>query len=787
MNGIDKDKNVKNFFDKIGEQLNSILEKIFKDDSIKNNQKISKIKEIFARKIKEIVIGYEINNKERYLVNTINVIIIILILLYKQNYIKREDFVPPESFILRFFESISSILNVEVLKKFIDIETGGIKDFDLFELFKSQIQDVSDDIWKKVSETSTQELVLLYWSNLDKLEKSDVKDHNEESEINIESVIKKCPETVKEIKPIPVTGNYESYINYLNKELQFHMHIPDLILIDTILLAEYKEKGVFDSIQNYLKQELKDELKNMNESQSEIGKTLNGSLDTIPLTRNFHLPACGKEFKFNYLDKYIRFDRDNFEIKDTFPLKEIVVRKNKNHFVQKDVRNKWECNLMFSADGNKNRFFSIDKIEITDWVPFITYMGNAGPFIPMQGAKSAHMAYTIFAYFAGGGDDHSDCSFLKIEQHKNDVYEIIIWPQSKFKKPVSEFFRCIYNYVPFISLCCEHNTSAILRYFKNKLWFDPCLPIEAERFEIEADKIIFGSKPANGVDNYLSCLGGYCLALVNNSKDKYKATEAAIKISKNYFLEAVKKKASRRELNNRIKFNDANILDNDFFKKSYIDFEDLDRIAKRPSFHGWKILEEIISNIVRLYLSTILIYRSIVAEMYYVQKVVMKNSNDSTNIRKIYANISKKEIKEIEKGINNEQHVSSLEHFFIENILNDTNIGNYLNRIKNYLKNWFINIKSKPKVYLTFLEDEQKIENWINANFDCIIADSIYINSLLKGAVNHIKYIGENKTDNRHESIFDFLSEQMIKSFIGKLKGTCLSHGWDFREGMKND
>ena len=82
-----------------------------------------------------------------------------------------------------------------------------------------------------------------------------------------------------------------------------------------------------------------------------------------------------------------------------------------------------------------------------------------------------------------------------------------IFSQNILQKRIGYFFRLLYLYVPLASLCLDHVRAGAIRS-RNfaDFWFDPCLPIEAQKFQ--KLKIVPGKNPIRLDSASLSCLGG---------------------------------------------------------------------------------------------------------------------------------------------------------------------------------------------------------------------------------------------------------------------------------------
>jgi hypothetical protein len=742
--------------------VNSIFEKFSKYleeelGYLTKTNRLSEIKQIIKDRFKS---NFKVNENEVKKILTL--IIFSLILLCKENYIKKDDFKDMRSFISDFFYSYFPILNKDTLEDTFNID---IKyDNRLFEIFKESLGILDQDIWKKILIDSVPEIKIFFWDSLD----------NEKDRFKALDVIGEMSGN-KNAKLIPKKKNYDLYLNELNADLQRQEHKFDLVLIDAIHFSDYKEKGVFESINSYFNEDSESRLKEIKDIYKEmIGFAYNGNFEAVPLTRNFHLPACSELYSATRGLKDFKSNLNEIILQDLFEKDDI-----------KKMRESWE-NLNQLETTELIDYFTDPASSETQTLcyTFINFMGENTSFLPMQAAKSAHVVYTAFAYFAGGAPG-PNTSFINIEKDINNTFHITLWDEKDLTLPVLNFFKCIYSFVPIISLCTDHRIAAQLRKWKDTLWFDPCLPIEAEKFDPPNQKISFGEIPSKGCRNYfLSCIGGYCLALLSRSKFKGEAAQIAVRFSEQYFSSAESGDATRREINNRIRFNKSQITD-DNFKRKYLEFNSFENIARRPSFPGWRIIEEIISNELRLFIATILIYRSIVGEFSAI-KVLVDNKNDM-NVEKINSFLKKCScFIDIDNESEKDAFINDVnpERYFIQEQLKEKHIIDYIEKITKIIKDWSKGQHENPQTVKTeskrkeIIEEIKEDEELIQANFDCILTDSLYILSLLRFSIS--SYEKNNHRNKKHDLVLDVLTKRFIKNLKGKLKGACLAFGWKF-------
>ena len=223
--------------------------------------------------------------------------------------------------------------------------------------------------------------------------------------------------------------------------------------------------------------------------------------------------------------------------------------------------------------------------------------------IPMQLARGPHSVYTLFAYMA-------NCS-----TNQNSLFELkgkntIAIEQMEHLIPRFEFFyRVVLTYVPVFSLILDHTFSGFVRDHNEK-WIDYCLPIEASIFQ--ESKVVFAKHPIlTKANKPLSCLGGYVFAIDKDCMNPYKAVEIIKEISKN---RTVRVDTEFQE------FENSSVFQSTILSKSKINERILERgnyietpksLAKRPNFKGWKELENIISEIIRVNAFVLLFFRNV--------------------------------------------------------------------------------------------------------------------------------------------------------------------------------
>jgi hypothetical protein len=725
------------YLNKVGNELKKYLE------AIEDKKTISEISIVLRKSFDEI--GDIDSKKEAYSRMAIT-IILSLSVLSKLGYLK-EFHKNAKEFIERFLCDFFPLLDKESIKKVVSLDLA-TKDMPSDYLIK-QLKRISENTWNKIGQSFAPELRIYFWEKLDKAFHS----------FNILIEYFRVNSKFKNIYPELVPGDYQTYLNTLHNKLQSRVFFPDLVLIDMVLLPEYMEKGVFVPIEHHLsgKDDLLAKIKASKGHINHLDCIFDGNLAAIPLTRNFHLPAWDKDFDRKFKEKLFEGGQNN-DAKLLEKISEIIDKKYLN-------------SKLFTTAERKDHglFFSDIKSDHNLDVPLVTSMGVNQPFIPMQAAIGAHIVYSTFAYIAGGRKSIDDPSFVSIKQ-ENGKINLDIWDQDKLEISVNLMLRCMYYYVPFLSLCADHNVAHWMRRRNSTHWFDPCLPIEAGIFEPIDTKLEFSSIPTKG--NYgqpLSCLGGYCLALSNESGAKGDAADLASSLTTNYF-DLIKNNTSGITIQkHEINCLSAPLFSNPDYPKEYIQLESIN-VSKRPVFFGWNILEDNISEIVRLYIATVLIYRSIKEEM----ETLYIDENCRKNAIKKYATMSSKGEEEILMDINsNISNEHFLEKYFIEKILNEGVLKDYLlKQLKDHMVKW-INEQQRIIGVTVFPQPG----NWVDANFDTIFADRLVILSLLGWAVRQVNLTDPTK-GNQEEQVLKFISKSMSQHLIDKLNAISSTYNW---------
>lgn len=459
-----------------------------------------------------------------------------------------------------------------------------------------------------------------------------------------------------------IGADYQSFHLMVETSVQNSFGRPDLVLVDSIKLEEYRAKGVFDIWQHFAPPDIG------KAPELRLGKTVNGTIVGAPLTRNFHVPAMPKVFapqdEFKRKTEHVkRFEliKDNLsqswapepanptllDLLTAFfqgsasiardPLKEYL-----GVCVGSEDHKPEECRRLAAIQMQPSP--ELDGVEA---VPFALNMGESLPFIPMQAGRGAHVVYTFLAY-VGVFNDKSP-GLIQAKQGTQGGTTLSMYKPSLYKSRVVRFMETVTQYVPVVSLALDHMGAAALRGCSpwDKWWFDPCWPIEAIGFNSPGGSVpdIVVGKKATHVDNSnMGCLGGYCLAMVHGGLWPYEAAKAAIEIGTELFNAG---KMPVGSASNDFPTNNLLVTweeEAGSIEEGYIPLPD--PIATRPQFSGWPLLEERLSFIVRTHMAAVMVVRSIAAEWTFLahwkkkENVTRGDMTDQFKIVSVYSLIA---------------------------------------------------------------------------------------------------------------------------------------------------
>lgn len=741
-------------FENLGKELQKIFEEITTKSTLRDTRKlISKI--FYDEKSSPTINRLELS----YIA-----VVLATILMNKQNELSKFSN-RPSLFLSNLLSRLFPISNANEKENEEYIKEISDKNSKIRKVFST----IDTSLWNNLTRNVLGEYVIFFWEIFnsgteDKFSINNIIDRINKNDNKYDVFLKNEPNV-----------SYGKYLDALEKELLKRQYYPDLVLIDTILLAEFRSKGTFDSIGHYLSQKFFEKYPYNDKESIEyfMGSLLNGTLEALPITRNFHLPGWYVEKKdeskgfLSKHDKYEEILEKGEKIEDLFELGE----RELNCLFE---NNKGETNDIFTGIFNNSKE-GIVKERTHLGKTFVINMGRYKvgndfyelPFIPLQGARDAHIAYAVFAYF---GNIESHPLINVSSSSEGNSYEILMWNADAFKSIVENFLKQVYYYVPYCALCLDQEKAAFIRNKYYFHWFDPCLPIESEVFEFDSKYKIKFSKNAmkNKYEQPMSCIGGYCIALTHDSYQKNDAADLAQNITSAYYNEA--KEAALhgqvpRFFNLRIAVDNyetirSQNLDQDYYKVP-------DNVSKRPHFSGWRNLENIISDNFRRYMTVVMIHRSIVYELltFGAQASNLENNEIVDSLLRKYnetSGIDQKILKESLMG-------KAPELYFIKEILNTISIKEHLSLIRNYLEKKF---KSKGK--------EREINYWMKSHLGPIINESDFILSILKKATsNNIRV--DPDINNRRNKFISKLAKDLSEVFYSNVENECANSGWTFK------
>jgi hypothetical protein len=487
---------------------------------------------------------------------------------------------------------------MEIYRDLTGIESKGDKYTELQEIFASEN---ADELWRLLAKIHRKEVHLFFWEEL-AIANSENQSHN--SFITLEKIldhfkeelrVRDLPHLVKE--PFPKRDDsskrergYDEYCDELHARLRKPIDLPDLVLLDTIDLANYYDKGLILPISLY-NQEIRD-------SKSIIINSLCKSpqskdLLAIPLIPNWHEAAICNYFLITEYDSENEYIRKIFRIFDT-------LNKSKNtHLKLPDLIGIISLDKM--QENWDNQRGPADKsmggiLSDMAWQRKI-------PIVPMQAASGAHVVYTFFSYMSNISGLQS---FIKVESSPTNKFKLSQSQTSEdaLIKRAELFLKVAFCFAPIDILCFDHLRSAALRDVY-PYWFDPCLPREAIFFQKTPENWPIYLRVSKDYNNYLTCLGGYCLAMLSNTRDRSSVASMATDLRNHVY----------RQLYNLYPTDQSKLFDRNLFNGKLLEILSSsslgtpDPVAIRPFFPHWRKLEETISNVVRMHLFTLLMAR----------------------------------------------------------------------------------------------------------------------------------------------------------------------------------
>lgn len=612
---------------------------------------------------------------------------------------------------------------------------------------RSVLNTIPAELWHYINQKPFSDISILYWENFDR--SSEQVRYSINNSINI--VKHHCDKDQKlccDLITVPqIAMNYNDYFKRLDDQLQSSFEKPDILFLDSILIAEYKSKGVIFSIASVEKNENIENHFIEKDKVLDIGKTLNGSLDAFPISRNFHVPA---KAKVNNISK----------IKD---LKYQKIKNDLNTFISNWIKT---FDSRFNAEDKEwfDSFYTkaLKDNECHDNVckkDFITNIPNI-KFIPLQFAKGAHASYSFFAYLANCQSNQR--SFIEVKEKNKDssrfIYSISIISQDNFEKRLKFFFDVVFSYVPVLALTLDHKYSGFIRDCYEDEWFDFCLPLESALFQ--KTEIDFSSKPVlTETSKPLSCLGGFTLAISDSCKDPYKAVEIIKKISEhrtpgdsmlnpegnvvkiNYKNEIIKYSMEKAFQSTILTQNDVN---SEIFTSDTLEYIKIpEDIGKRPCYKGWRELESIISDVIRLNVFALFVFRHVI--------YIYNNNNELHRLQKGDVKLDNINIKNI---LENFIHV--IGHEILE---------------KDILSHFLFEEHSK-----IIEKGKEAIKDWVRNSFDFSPSEQKYVKEIVNELLINLK--GKIKI----QTCISYLSKETSSNLYSKIASYCYFNGYEFKK-----
>ncbi|MCF8336592.1 MAG: hypothetical protein K9I74_01285 [Bacteroidales bacterium] len=607
-------------------------------------------------------------------------------------------------------------------------------------LLSNKLNSIDKDVWDKILRRPQTEITFYYWPNID---------HNfyatDSNIYSIRSFIKYKNSNINLKDTYIIDASNDNILSYDQYNFRFDQVLrnrydkPDLFLIDSVNLPEYLEKGILTGTNTFFTTSIESTLDKLSKQDQELAKTINGTREAIPLTRNFNIVGFSKNLK----------NRDDFD--------DALDKGIHDMLNNDDMTFKIDKCLSHLKIKNFMSLFKGQQYKLKEGC-FSTYdIGSNNLVIPMQLAKGAHTAYTFFAYFANTykeEDRNQYESFIHIEKHSDDEEEEEIEKKYCYlpNKNTSveafiDFFKLLFNYVPIISLFMDQKYSAMYRTKRELKWFDPCLPIEAIKFQ--KDKIINIKRsksaenklePATSLNQYdkkMSCLGGYVISLSKESKEPFQAVDFSIELAQEY-LKKVKDNAKIENIKDTdvvTKIN-YNVLNETEKKELYEDnkyFNTPENIAKRPSVSQWKEIESKISDLIRPYSFAVFllrIYTSLIQSVDY--------QNQSLDTQSI--------VNEIEDNFDSilaviEQNINT---FFKRDISDD---------------------------------EEINLKEWIKDNLNDIKANKLFILSLIRMLTD--EKLPKENYDKKIDKVIEQFAENITDSLYQRIASICFKSDWN--------
>jgi hypothetical protein len=603
---------------------------------------------------------------------------------------------------------------------------------------------------------------------------------------------------------------YDEYLRDLSKRIYQKDEYYDLILIDSNNVDEYRSKGAIESYQLVFHGKKVSKREKSGSRHLGIGHTVNGVLDALPVTRNFHLPGSHRKFDENPYGKGMEGLEPLFGAVGKFiGAANYPERYNgdASELISEDVRSAlyeyfWAPDLNAALRGLASGIFngqvSVPELsasrsfsavltssdqENPKLIPFIIGFGSGYNFIPMQLARGAHAAYTFMAYTANIPLTERGKiplpSFISIQQsngqHQDgDLPTIVVVSARALQARLSKVLNLAFNFVPDGSLCFDHHFSAYVRNADplTKFWFDPCLPIEAVSFQEDIE--VLPSPAYFEPGRSLTCIGGFCFGVSERASD---ASQAALVASDFVLKLAQAAQTERNESTRNSRLRTARMaLRNNHCMLTYSDLAQLELIsdearkkgeqddklniptpasrAVRPNFGLWPHIEAEISDTFRLYMAALFVYRAIHFEISALDTTNMANNE-----------LYRRSVRFITRGSGNVHPGEATKRFF--GVVgsseytepSEDRTGEHLAiaelRSKDILA-YLENLRNTMKVLAAKMYERRALSANVEDNMKPLLADADYLLGILRDCAEksnseQIKKIQERDLENKGE------------------------------------
>lgn len=436
------------------------------------------------------------------------------------------------------------------------------------ELEKIFASKEANELWKLLANAHQKEVRLFFWDKLNIAERNQSHTDNfiRFREILDEFINDEKSQDYRHLHFLsePLEGGYDAYCKELYSLLRKPVDLPELVLLDTIDLANYHDRGLIVPISLYNK-----DIHSGEEIDNLCKLPGSDNLLAIPIIPNWQEAAICNQF----------FSNDQFSAGRNYEhVRQLFNDLKKDRDKHLDLISLTEINLQEIQE-------TWDKVKDESVFRIDKFRQSKIPIIPMQAASGAHIVYTFFAYMSNI-DDNSQ-PFIKVEWLQDFKFKLIIpVKEGNLIERVKYFLTTAFCFAPIDVLCLDHLRSALLRDVY-PYWFDPCLPREAVFFQKNNWPEYLGVAKINNKN--LTCLGGYCLAMLSCTSDRRAVAGMTTGLRRKVYTKLYNLDDDKKDPNKIISELSS---------------------AIRPFFPFWRSLEETISNVVRIHLFTLLMART---------------------------------------------------------------------------------------------------------------------------------------------------------------------------------